>query len=107
MEVKVLWSDTSLAQLQDIFDYYNLRASATVAIKIVKELVERTFILETNPLIGVKEPLLVNRQFEYRFIVVNNYKIIYRFNNNIARIVSVFDCRQNPQKMEEIEPKNS
>jgi plasmid stabilization system protein ParE len=105
MEVKVLWSDTSLTQLQDIFDYYNLRANDTVATKIIKELVERSFILETNPLIGVKEPLLVNRKFEYRFIVMNNYKIIYGFNNNIARIVSVFDCRQNPQKMEEIEPK--
>jgi plasmid stabilization system protein ParE len=53
MEVKVLWSDTSLAQLQDIFDYYNLRVSTNVATKIVKELVERSFILETNPLIGV------------------------------------------------------
>ena len=74
--------------------------------KIVKELVERSFILETNPLIGIKEPLLARKQFEYRFIVVNNYKIIYRFNNSIARIVSVFDCRQNPQKMEEIEPEN-
>lgn len=59
MEVKVLWSDTSLAQLQDIFDYHNLRVSTNVATKIVKELVERSFILETNPLIGVKEPLLV------------------------------------------------
>jgi toxin ParE1/3/4 len=106
MEVKVLWSDTSLAQLQDIFDYYNLRVSTNVATKIVKELVERSFILETNPLIGVKEPLLGKRQYEYRFIVVNNYKIIYRFNNNIARIVSVFDCRQNPRKVEEIERKN-
>lgn len=31
MEVKVLWSDASLAQLQDIFDYYNLKASTTLA----------------------------------------------------------------------------
>ncbi|HCT29689.1 MAG TPA: type II toxin-antitoxin system RelE/ParE family toxin, partial [Bacteroidales bacterium] len=27
MEVKVLWSDTSLVQLQDIFDYYSFKAS--------------------------------------------------------------------------------
>jgi len=62
MEVKVFWSDTSLAQLQEIFDYYNFRASAIVA-----------------------------------------KKIIYRFNDNVARIVSVFDTRQNPQKIEKIE----
>ncbi|NOU20067.1 MAG: type II toxin-antitoxin system RelE/ParE family toxin [Bacteroidales bacterium] len=102
MEVKVLWSDTSLAQLQDIFDYYNFRASTAVARKIVKGIVKKSILLESNPLIGVKEPLLAGRLFEYRFIIENNYKIIYSFSDNIVRIVSVFDCRQNPQKIEKI-----
>jgi plasmid stabilization system protein ParE len=100
MEVKVLWSDTSLIQLQEIFDYYNLRASVTVARKIVKGIVEKTILLEANPLIGTKEPLLVDKTFEYRFFIENNYKIIYRFNDKIIRIVSIFDCRKNPQKLE-------
>ncbi|MEI7727032.1 MAG: type II toxin-antitoxin system RelE/ParE family toxin [Bacteroidota bacterium] len=107
MEVKVLWSDTSLSQLQEIFDYYNFRVSKTIAKKIVKRIVKKSLILESNPLIGVKEPLLTDRPFEYRFIVENNYKIIYRFQDNIAKIVSVFDCRQNPHKIEQIEePEN-
>lgn len=103
MEVKVLFSDTSLAQLQNIFDYYNLTASTKVARKILKGIVKKTILLESNPLIGVKEPLLIGRVFEYRFVVENNYKIIYRFNDNIVRIVSVFDCRQNPQKIMKLE----
>ncbi len=103
MEVKVLWSDTSLVQLQEIFDYYSFKASPNVARKIIKGIVKKSILLESNPLIGVKEPLLVDRPFEYRFIVETNYKIIYRFNDNIARIVSVFDCRQNPQKLDRIE----
>ena len=103
MEVKVLWSDTSLVQLQEIFEYYSFKASPDIARKIIKGIVEKSILLESNPLIGVKEPLLVDRPFEYRFIVENNYKIIYRFNGKIARIVSVFDCRQNPQKLERID----
>lgn len=103
MEVKVLWSDTSLVQLQDIFDYYNLTTSLKIAKKIVKGIVSTSQLLESNPQIGVKEPLLINRTFEYRFIVEGNYKIIYRFNDNIVRIVSVFDCRQNPQKIMKLE----
>ncbi len=102
MEVKILWSDTSLAQLQEIFDYYNYKSGTTVAKKIVQGIVEKSLLLESNPLIGVKEPLLVARPFEYRFLVEKKYKIIYRFNDNIARIVSVFDCRQNPQKLGKI-----
>ena len=103
MEVKVLWSDTSLVQLQEIFDYYSFKASHSIARKIVKGIVKKSILLESNPLIGVKEPLLLDRPFEYRFIVESNYKIIYRFSDNIARIVSVFDCRQNPQKLDRIE----
>ncbi|MBP7462055.1 MAG: type II toxin-antitoxin system RelE/ParE family toxin [Candidatus Delongbacteria bacterium] len=84
MEVKVLWSDTSLAQLQEIFDYYNFKSSTAIARKIVKGIVKKSLLLESNPLIGVREPLITDRHFEYRFIVENNYKIIYRFNDNIA-----------------------
>ena len=105
MEVKVLWTDTSLSQLQEIFDYYNLRASNSVARKIVKRLVEKSLLLESNPLIGIREPLLEDRLFEYRYFVENNYKIIYRFTDNIVRIVSVFDCRKNPDEIVNLEEK--
>jgi plasmid stabilization system protein ParE len=103
MEVKVLWSDTSLNQLQEIFDYYKCVASISIAKKIVKGIIKKTLKLESNPLIGAIESLLDNRSFEYRFIVENNYKIIYRFNDPIVRIISVFDCRQNPKKIGKIE----
>lgn len=103
MEVKVLWSDTSLIQLQEIFDYHNLRVSVSVARKIIKGLVEKSILLEANPLIGIKEPLLADRSFEYRFLIENNYKIIYRFDDNIVRIISVFDSRRNPLKLEKLE----
>ena len=69
MEVKVLWSDTSLSQIQEIFDYYEFKASITVARKIVKGIVIKSLLLESNPLIGVKEPLITDSSFEYLFIL--------------------------------------
>lgn len=103
MEVRVLWTDFALSQLEDIYDYYKIKASPRIAKKLVKTLVEETIVLESNPLIGVKEPLLSDRPYECRFLVKNNYKIIYRFNENLIRIISVFDCRQNPMKIEKID----
>lgn len=100
MEVKILWTDFALSQLEDIYDFYKYTASPKTAKKIVKSLVEESISLESNPLIGIKEPLLSTRQFEYRFIVKTNYKIIYRFVENLITVVSVFDCRQNPKKIE-------
>ncbi len=102
MEVKIFWSDIALSQLEDIYDYYKAKASITIARKLVKSLIEKTTILELNPLIGEKESLLSDRTYEYRFLVENNYKIIYRFNNKHIKIISVFDCRQNPEKIGKI-----
>jgi hypothetical protein len=42
---------------------------------------------------------LKDRKFIYRFIVVRNYKIIYWIEDNYIKIASVFDTRQNPNKI--------
>jgi toxin ParE1/3/4 len=102
VEIKILWSDTALSQLRDIFNYYKLNASPSVARKLVKFLIESTILLESNPKLGALEPLLSKKPFEYRYLVRKNYKIIYRFNDNLVRIVAVFDCRQDPGKINEL-----
>lgn len=102
MEIKILWSDSSLAQLEDIFDYYKMKASVSISRKLVKSIVQKTLILESEPLIGAKEPLLANRPFEYRYLVEKNYKIIYRFNDHLIRIMTVFDCRMNPVRLKNL-----
>lgn len=99
MEIKVFWSELALNQLEQIFDYYKYKANIMVARKIVSALVDRTIQLKNNPQSGIKEPLLENRDKEYRFLVEGNYKIIYFRNNNYINISSVFDCRQNPEKL--------
>jgi len=100
MEIKILWSDSALAQLEEIFDYHKTKASSAIARNLVRSIIQKALILESNPLVGVKEPLLSDRPFEYRYLVEKNYKIIYRFNDNLIRINTVFDCRQNPVKLE-------
>jgi len=99
--MKVLWSDIALSQLEDIYNYHKIAASEFIAKNLVKMLVEQTIILESNPLLGKKEPLLAERKYEYRFLVKGQYKIIYHIDNNYIKITSVFDCRQNPCKIVE------
>jgi len=55
--------------------------------------------LHSNPLAGQKEELLINNTEEYRYLVESNYKILYWKAENIIVIASVFDCRQNPEKV--------
>ena len=100
MEVKIFWTDLAIDQLEQIFDFYKYKASIDVARKIIMQIIDRTILLEKNPLLGTREPLLTDRKKEYRYLVEGNYKIIYWIEDNYIKINSVFDCRQNPIKIE-------
>ena len=100
--MRIYWTQTALTNLEDIFDYYKLNSSLIVARKPVKEIVATTLLLQNRPKIGRKEDLLKYRKFEYRFIVVRKYKIIYWIEDNYIKIATVFDVRQNPEKIKYI-----
>ena len=102
MEVKIFWSDAALAQLEDIYDFYKIKASPSVARKLVKSLIQKSIVLEFEPMVGMKEPLLSEKSNEYRYLIEKNYKIIYRIDVNQIKIVSVFDCRRNPLNINRI-----
>ena len=59
--------------------------------------------LEKQPFIGALEPLLQARVKEYRYLVQENYKIIYfvEEEKNEVVVANLFDSRQNPSKIEE------
>lgn len=99
MEMRLLWTEKALTQLEQIFNYYKVQASPEIAKKLIVSLIREATILETSPLIGMKEPLLAERAFEYWYIVKKSYKIIYRVDRNLIKIITVFDCRQNPEKL--------
>jgi plasmid stabilization system protein ParE len=100
MEVtfKILWTVFAINQLKDIFDYHLIKASSSIAQKLVQRIIDRTIILENHPRSGRKEGLLRNRAQDFRFIILKNYKIIYwiDYEFNVVNISMVFDTRQNP-----------
>ncbi len=102
MEIRIEWSTLSERQLKDIFDYYSFEASPRVAKKIVNRIIDRVSILEINPLAGQKEELLADYPEDFRYLVESNYKIIYWKQENLITIASVFDCRQNPEKIKNL-----
>lgn len=99
MEMKIIYTEEAERRLKDIFNYNNLKANRRIAFKIVTEIISETEILETKPNIGVREPLLENRNFQYFYLVIKNYKVIYRISEDFVIISTVFDTRQNPGKL--------
>ncbi len=97
--MKIIWTDFAIDNLKDIFDYYSNKASKKVAHKIRKQILDSTKQLMSNPESGQIELNLEKLNQNHRYIVCENYKVIYKIDNNNIIINDIFDGRQNPIKM--------
>jgi plasmid stabilization system protein ParE len=102
MTLKIVWSEFAETQLDEIYEYYEKRASSRIAKKLVKGIINEPKKLLKTPYIGQKEELLKQREIEYRYFVFKNYKLIYSIDNEngFIKIADVFDTRQNPLKLQ-------
>ena len=96
---EIVWANPAKVDLKDIFEYI-AEFSEDAALRIITKILDRVEILKGFPEIGPIEPLLSHKTDGYRYLVEGNYKIIYRITGVRVIIVTVFDARQNPQKME-------
>lgn len=105
MELRVFWLQFAEDKLQDIYLYYRIKAGKKTAEKIVNGIANKTVGLAQMPRMGQIENNLTHRKIEYRYLVYANYKIIYWINSASSRveIANVFDTRQDPQKINEME----
>ena len=96
---QVIWTNFAISELKNIYLYYRMVATDKVADKIRKSIFDSTRHLSKQPLIGAVEDNLIDLKQGHRYLVVGNYKIIYRIIHDNIYITDIFDCRQNPQKM--------
>ncbi len=105
MELEVYWLQFAEDKLDDSYRYYKLKAGKQTAHKLINGIVDATVDLNKQPEIGQIEFGLADRNQVFRFLVFKNYKIVYRINTDLKRIeiANVFDCRQDPEKIQETE----
>ena len=75
--------------------------SITIACKLCDDILAVTSQLEKNSQIGQIEELLKEMEGGHRYIVKDNYKIIYKIQSPKIYITDEFDTRQNPDKIME------
>jgi plasmid stabilization system protein ParE len=102
VKYSIKWSEFAEDQLDQIYEYYTEKASVIVAEKIISRILIKVRKLEHSPFIGQLEPRLIKRKGEFRYLVVQNFKVIYAIDSEklIMRIFDVFDTRQNPSKIQ-------
>lgn len=80
MEVTIYWTDFTKEKLHSIYNFTRIKNSAEFSKKIIKKIIDSIIILKSFPELGQIETLLQDKKQSFRFIIQDNYKIIYWFN---------------------------
>lgn len=92
-EFTTIWTNEAFDDLLQIEDFLGIDKAS----KVIDKIIERTRQLQDFPLSGKIQPTQTRQ--EYRFLVEGNYKIIYSFRSNKVYINTIFDTRQDPEKL--------
>ncbi|MBP1615298.1 MAG: Plasmid stabilization system protein [Bacteroidetes bacterium] len=98
----VEWTAKAITHLEKLYEnciYYT--KSERIASKLYNKLLDASAILETFPESGKLEPSLSGLSAkDFRAIVVEHkYKLIYFVADDKVLIVTVWDCRRNPESL--------
>jgi len=94
----ISWNKKAKKDLRRLYKYLSIR-NINAAERKVRQITERIQILTKNPHIAAVEPCLVGFPFVFHSLIVGYHKIIYIVDKEVIKIVCIWDCRQNPNKL--------
>jgi plasmid stabilization system protein ParE len=102
--MEIEWQPEAIENVKKIYTFY-LSKDERVANKILVDINVSVERLAIFPRLAAKEPLLAECEVDFRSLVVRRlFKVVYYIDeqNDKIAIITVFDCRQDPQKLKEI-----
>ena len=97
--MKVLITDFAKYQLASIYEYYRLQGYGSFGRKVRADVIKKALALRDFPNLGNEEKHLTDLGLGHRYLVVGNYKIIYRATSEYIYVTDVFDTRRDPSEM--------
>lgn len=101
--MKVIWTNLAIEALKEIYPYHKLVAGHRVARNIKSGIFSATKKLTDQPKLGPIETSLEKLNEGHRYLVNENYKIIYTVVKEGILVTDLFDTRQDPDKMNDPE----
>lgn len=93
MESKLIFSDLALNDLEEIVLYIS-KDSKENAINFYNILMESAKMLESFPLLGVLVPDKKLSSRKYRMLIIGDYLLFYKTNNQEIRVLRVLHGRR-------------
>ena len=93
---KVVWTRNSEIQLQEVLLFFSERnKSEEYSLKLYQLFKEELEKVAINPDIGIK-----TKSYNIRGLIVKNYILFYEIYDEMIMILNVWDCRQDPEKLD-------
>ncbi|MGV9004108.1 type II toxin-antitoxin system RelE/ParE family toxin [Flavobacterium sp.] len=91
----IVWSSTAKKELKNLLEFFIFRnKSKTYSLKLHKKIQTEVSLLILQPTIGKK-----TNSVNVRGLFIENYYIFYEVNQSHIIILSIWDTRQNPEKL--------
>ena len=97
-EVKIVWTTLARRERDAIFDDWNKKNKSNHYSKKLNLIIyQKIDLLKSNPFIGIETDFKT-----YRILHFENYGLVYRSEEELLYIISVWDNRQNPSKLKKL-----
>lgn len=94
MARQVIWTDRAQKERIAIFKYWNKRNESSIySLKLYKLINESLKLICAHPLLGK-----LSDKENVRVKVLRDYLIIYETTLDFVIVLSIWDCRQNPER---------
>jgi plasmid stabilization system protein ParE len=92
---KIEWSSQSKIDLSTILEFFYIRnGSKNYSKKLNSKLRKAIRLLSKHPLLGIQSDVE-----NIRTLVERDYAIFYQLTDDSVRIITIWDCRQNPDNL--------
>jgi len=99
LEKEIIWTSQSKNDLQTIYEFNSVVIGEEKAFELIQKILEKVELLK-RPVSGGTRYISDKRSnIPYQKLVFKNYLIIFRIIENLVYINKIFDCRQNPKKI--------
>jgi plasmid stabilization system protein ParE len=93
---KLKWSIQSRNDLKNILDFISSNWSSNEVLRFAKKLNKRINLIAAYPELF---PKTLQKENIHRSVLTKQITIYYSFEDDLIKIISLFDVRQNPKKL--------
>lgn len=99
MSYKVLWGKTAEADLNEIIEYIIGKGEIDNAYAVFTKIKKRAELLQVSPGQGRIVPEFKSLHFKYREIIISPWRIIYKIDKPVVKVLMVIDGRRNTEDL--------